>query len=194
MALSKSKLANIRFPLAKTPIRNTAVSGLTSFSLFDVVKSVGALLSPLYRFAATTQVTTSTTETTIATYTVPSGISSTDLLKLSLLLRTKNNSGSAATFTVRVKVDGTTVASGAPSLADSASSNYGIIDVDLFHNRTNTLAMGTFTVGNGTITSVVSNTAFTLNPSSVITVTVQMSASNALTQFELFGGYAKVID
>lgn len=174
---------------------NTAsIRSVTNYSLYDVVKSAAKLRSPMYRFAATSQVTTSTTETTILTYVVPPVYDATDLLKFAISLRTKNNSGSAATFTIRVKVDGTTVASVAPSLADSASSNYGVLNFEMFSNRASALCTGVYHIGTGTDTTISATSGFTLSANSVVTVTVQMGTSNAATQFELLGGYAKVID
>ena len=188
--LSNSTLSKVKFPALPSNLGRQ----LQSFSLSDVVRSAAKLFSPLYRFAATSQVVSSTTETTLVSYTIPGNFSSTDLLKLLLSIRSKNNSGSSITLTLRVKVDGNTVATSTNTLTDSASSNYGTLDVTFHHNRTNTNVNGSFFVGNGNTSAIASTSSFALSSNATISVTAQLSASNAQAQFELLGGFTKIID
>lgn len=194
--LTKTQLTAIRFPRNSRPRNNVENSliAASSFSLYDALRSYAKLFAPTTRVAPTSSVASSTTETTLFSYSVPATFSPLDILQIKALLRTKNDSGSSITFTTRLKVNGNTRATATTAIADATDPNYGILDATLFSSATNFHSAGKFIVGNGTITPLVSTTSFAINPGDTITVTMQMSASDAEGQFELLGGSVKLVD
>ena len=98
-----------------------------------------------------------TTETTVFSYTVAGGTLSTNkMLRLTLLGDYLNNSGGAATFTVRAKFGGTTFFSANPSLSALATRRQVVLQVTLcgFNNEAVQVGTGSlYTDNNGDATN-----------------------------------------
>lgn len=100
----------------------------------EVARSVTAAavdsVDVLNRDAVVSDVASSTAETTVYSYTIPAGtFGATGAVRLSLLADYLNNSGGAATVTVKVKLGATTVFNGGMSASSNSNRSGHVLDV-----------------------------------------------------------------
>ena len=106
----------------------------------DALEALGVAASV---HATATAGPSSTSETTLATLAVPSGLATGDRLIVKILADYLNNSGSAVTYTPRFKLGATTIGGGqAGSVASNANRRYFFATAELTVESTNAQRFG----------------------------------------------------